>query len=482
MEIATPKSKPKEKMLCPICDKQEWQDLDDLRNVEYWYDRDKLKLGDKVGFQICLSCGFVTYEPRCTESELKEYYGDSYRKAVSGAHVTTCNRKNLYHKAFLDEEMKAWAKAGKSLVDYGCAQGAFLKMLRDSYGFDQKNLYGTEWTSGFREWARQMYGIKVTEEIDKTKKYDVISLYRVLEHLQDPDVKLRDLMKLLKPGGVFYISIPIWFDYLQNPPGGQTNDFEDLFHIDHINTFSWQSIKNLLNKVGLKVVKEDKVLYDYTFLAVVDKPTPIKPENPQKIIKSIGKQKKAIEYFATGRFYEACDVYPKYPEAIVAKSVNKENFRDFQSQIEILETGRELCPVDYRIIFRMAEVYMQWDETRRKDDGGEKTSTNNIKKAEQLMHKALEMKPGSEDIHFYIAVLEYLYKKDLKSARLNLEIALLINPCKFMEFRTFQGHMISGMPLPGGQEATPTPPPDRVKMRMTTAFEMQAMKRAMGVY
>ena len=43
---------------CPICDNKDvWQYLDELRNREYWVEKEFL-FEDNVNFKICTNCGF----------------------------------------------------------------------------------------------------------------------------------------------------------------------------------------------------------------------------------------------------------------------------------------------------------------------------------------------------------------------------------------------------------------------------------------
>ncbi len=140
---------------CPICDASSWEYIDHLRNVDYWYSRDRLPLGDKVGFKVCKECGFVTYDYQDLET-LSSLY-DAERRNMQAMNIITCNRKNMYHRMFLGDILK---KANKNftVLDHGCAQGSLLNMMHTDYMLPIDNLYGTEWSDGFRSFAVNEYG------------------------------------------------------------------------------------------------------------------------------------------------------------------------------------------------------------------------------------------------------------------------------------------------------------------------------------
>ena len=93
---------------CPICDASDWKSLDYLRDQEYWYYKDYLENDFEsenifdikpVGFKICKSCGFATYD-YIDDEELKRRYDDLI-KIVDVGSIITKNRKIAYHEKFL---------------------------------------------------------------------------------------------------------------------------------------------------------------------------------------------------------------------------------------------------------------------------------------------------------------------------------------------------------------------------------------------
>ena len=408
---------------CPICVGKDWTDLDYLRNKKTWYDKDMREEDEPVGFKICNDCGFITYDYVET-GKLNSFY-DNQRTMMSPNNIITCNRKNEYHKAFLQDIIKSEWKC----LDVGCAQGSFLDLLHNYYKVPLSNLYGTEWSEGFRLFGKHEYNLNITKEIDQSLKYDFISYYHVLEHIQFPDEEMELIGRLLKDDGYLYISVPTFLDILEESSGGIASDLENLYHLNHVNVFTEQSFHNLLNKFGWKVLKIDKKLYGHTVLCQKAEKQDIKKGKYLEYIDILEKQKKAIELMNNKKADEAFKLYPKFPDAYILFSLNKDNMKSYDAQMDLLNKCLEHCPENTKTLNQMAKVLFQWDE----NDAKKQYYSNNIKKCEKIFLDLVRDKPGTEDSYYFLALIEGKYKKDYDKAVEYLKTFMRINPVKFQE-------------------------------------------------
>ena len=299
------------KFRCVICDADDkWENVDQHKNKP-------------VGMAICNGCGFVTYPEKLSDKEdkLKDFYRHDYRKPPNVHNMFTGERKLHYHAHFLQHLFKKWRddKMESPVVcEIGAAFGMFLdKIIRGA--FPSADLNGTELTKSFRANAWEEYRIQLTEEIDTSKTYDLIASYKVAEHQQDVDKELRKYVELLSPGGWVYISVPCWFDVMNNfgTPGF---DLEYYYHTNHINMWTRKLFEVLLKKVGLRIEQENHVYYDSTYLCVRDDSVMTNPfvfeyEDPVKIKEIMAKIKQAAQLADKKLYKEALDVYPKFPLA-----------------------------------------------------------------------------------------------------------------------------------------------------------------------
>lgn len=89
-------------------------------------------------------------------------------------------------------------------------------------------------------------------------KVDVITMWHVLEHLENPIALLHRLKKLLVPNGVIYIEVPNAEDALLSLY--QSNAFADFTYWEcHLFLYSNETLKNLIEKAGLKIAFQTQI-------------------------------------------------------------------------------------------------------------------------------------------------------------------------------------------------------------------------------
>ncbi len=84
-----------------------------------------------------------------------------------------------------------------------------------------------------------------------TQSFDVVNLRHSIEHVTDPAKLLKQVFRILKPGGIVSIATP-------NSFGWHAKIYQDLWpHWSvpyHIQFFSKKSLKDVVNKAGFKIV------------------------------------------------------------------------------------------------------------------------------------------------------------------------------------------------------------------------------------
>lgn len=418
---------------CPVCEKSDWHDLDYLRDHNYWYNIEYV-YNEPIGFKICKNCGYVTYDLRNQEEVNIQYQKE--RPVVKAGNHITCNRKDLYHNMFLGDFLKDKNKDNFSIIDIGSAQGTFLYLMKNK-GF--KKIYGVEINDSFRDFGKNEYGLQIEDKIEnikeKDKKFDFISYYHVLEHIQDPREEIEKMKGYLKKDGYFYLSVPLWFDLLEESLGMPCVDFENYYHLNHCNVFSYISFRNFLKSLGLKVIKEDNLLYGYTVLCQLgDDEWQFKKENYEDIELILNKQKKVIELInlppKQRNYDDIIKIYPKYPDIYIFKATDLKNAKDINTSKRVLEEAILLMPNNYRLKIQLAILLLQWDEQNPKE---ELRMSNNLYRAEEILNECMKMRGETEEILYFKGIIEGKYKQNYLEAVKYLKKALAINPLRFAE-------------------------------------------------
>ena len=413
-------SEPKQ---CPICDAEDWEDLDHLRSHKYWYDVGQ-RYKEPVGFRICKECGFATYN---YIDDIEESY-DKQRVMVAAENIVTGNRKKRYHAQFLDE----YIKPDMSALDIGAATGYYLKWLHDDYGLKTENLHGTEFSKAFRSFAKNEYRLTVTENEIPDGTYDLISYYHVLEHIQHPDRELERIKKHMHKDSLLYISVPYWFGSLEEFSGPLAVDWEHVWHLNHIDAWSEEGFRNLLRKAGLEIIKEDKIIYGMTVLCKLGKVEPIVKEDYKRHIEIMELQKKAIDCLNKKEYDKAIEHWPQFPDAWIANAMQQSKMKDFPAQLETLEAGMVATGGHQKLLDHIATVLMQWHEST-----GEGIS-NNLRRAEEMFLESIGRK-RTEQILFFIGILYGKHLNQPEKAVEYLKEVLAINPGRFGEVQNFIG-------------------------------------------
>jgi 2-polyprenyl-3-methyl-5-hydroxy-6-metoxy-1,4-benzoquinol methylase len=119
------------------------------------------------------------------------------------------------------------------LLDIGCGTGAFLDLAR-ARGY---RVTGVDGDRGAVAIARDRYGLGDVQAVDildfiaspRRPTHDVICLFEVLEHLENPVETLASLRRALLPDGYLVVSVPsserwpqLYYRHLDGPPNHLT--------------------------------------------------------------------------------------------------------------------------------------------------------------------------------------------------------------------------------------------------------------------
>lgn len=373
---------------CAICNQENWQDLDYLRNKQYWFDKDVI-YDEKIGFQICKNCGFVTYAPRWTENELKKRYSAD-RTTVNEGHICAGNIKTENHKKILGKELIERINTGKEVLDIGCAFGHIRRV------FPNANITGIEYSENMARYAKKANMVDVYDDLEylSGRKFDLIMYYHVLEHVNNPRQQLEDAIKLLNDDGIIYIAVPTWFDDLKEVSGMRCVDFEHLYHLNHNNVFSYQAIKNLLSVVGLEVIKEDNIIYGNAFVCKKTTQKPYIKEDYRTIHKTLEQQHQAMSILSRldpnveniEALEKVLSIYPKYPTAWSILSVQRGIYEDIKKVMEVYNRSKIALGYNIQIELHFAQILTNWCDAGK---------TNNwIRLAKEMYEGVLDKHPG----------------------------------------------------------------------------------------
>lgn len=229
---------------CPVCDGRDWAHVTD-RGLDFEFE----------SVQACRGCGTFFQSPRRDATELAAYYAGEYSARYRGGErpdaAAVAYRDAIARYRFELLAGRGVLVPGSTLLEVGCGAGNFLALCRE-HGME---VWGVEPSRGYAE-AAAARGLRVTagslpQDHGGLDRYDLVALFHVLEHLPDPRGALREVRRLLAPGGALLLEIP---ELVRALGLGWT---ERYFHRPHLFDFPAAALQRLLRAAGYRIELED---------------------------------------------------------------------------------------------------------------------------------------------------------------------------------------------------------------------------------
>lgn len=202
------------------------------------------------GLLKCPECGFITARIE-RGTEVREIYERDYFKGdeyLDYAADEVILKKNFRRR--LDDILKR-RQSGR-LLEIGAAYGFFLDLAKARF-----QVRGFEVNPEAARYGRDKFGVDIrtnefldAQPVDLGGRFDVTVMWDVIEHLERPDLYLRHIAALSRPGALLYLTTgdigsrlarwrgPNW--RLIHPPS-------------HLHYFDRQTIRQILARYGFEV-------------------------------------------------------------------------------------------------------------------------------------------------------------------------------------------------------------------------------------
>ena len=196
---------------------------------------------------ISADSGLIYVDPVPFENT-EEFYKTEYRKSYKGVHQP--KPKHVYRAGNVAlqrfSRLSKLLSQGARCLDAGSSSGEFVYLLHKR-GFDA---HGVEANLPYAEYSQKELGISVCispfSEYQTDERFDLITMFHVLEHLENPVRDLSSLAGFLKPDGKLVIEVPnILYPDMS---------FSHKWHPGHLFSFTDQTLSMLLEKSGFKVI------------------------------------------------------------------------------------------------------------------------------------------------------------------------------------------------------------------------------------
>ena len=183
--------------------------------------------------------------PRRTRDELAGFYELGYRTAQHGTEEPTAAMM-AFEAARAESQLAILRRRCPSVQDFleiGCGAGRLMRLVSRQLG---ARAVGIEPGARYREFLRReglaVYGsLEELREREPERRFDLVCLSHVLEHLPDPVAYLDALRQgPLRPTGALYVEVPNVLAHTSFEPG-------------HLYSFTAETLRRVVERAGFGV-------------------------------------------------------------------------------------------------------------------------------------------------------------------------------------------------------------------------------------
>ncbi|APQ17319.1 class I SAM-dependent methyltransferase [Maribacter hydrothermalis] len=200
-------------------------------------------------------------------SELSKYYDPENYISHNDQGSTLIEKVYQKVKTYtLNKKVKLinrYSNLDKTILDIGCGTGEFLIYAKNK----NWDTYGIEINNGARKKAEEKK-IRTTEKLEdiSNKKFNVITLWHVLEHLPNLEKQIKKIESLLTKNGTLIIAVPNYKSYDALYYKEHWAAYDTPRHLWH---FSQKSISNIFQKNHFTVVETLPMHFDSYYVSLL---------------------------------------------------------------------------------------------------------------------------------------------------------------------------------------------------------------------
>jgi SAM-dependent methyltransferase len=206
----------------------------------------------------CRACGLVYVSPRPDPHELAALYGEAYFHNDDSGTVGYTNyigdeaniRKTFRRRL---NRIERFTDAPGRLLDIGCAAGFFLSEAQER-GWQAE---GLDVSSFAVNYTQERFGIPARHgsllDLDFTgRRFDLVTMWDVIEHVPDPAANIARVADLLEPGGLFALATPDVGSLPARLTGPRWVGYK--LQEEHVYYFSADTLRAMLSVAGFEVL------------------------------------------------------------------------------------------------------------------------------------------------------------------------------------------------------------------------------------
>ena len=199
-------------------------------------------------YVLCRQCGFVYTNPRVQVTEANSEYFPAVRD-----HCVASNYSALKQQAYAKQLRKlSKYRQTNRILAVGCNVGGFVYRAQEM-GW---HATGIEPARECAEYAQKIHNLNVLPQYLEdanlpAERLDVVYSNAVFEHPPSPRTVIREIARILRPGGIVYIKTVNWNSYTREQMGA---DSHLLLPRYPTSLFASKTLPQLCTEAGMSIV------------------------------------------------------------------------------------------------------------------------------------------------------------------------------------------------------------------------------------
>ncbi len=238
---------------CPTCDSNEYTNIFEK---------------DWFTFSKCNRCSMVYLNPMLNEDATYSFYNSKWTAIYnekkfhsSNTGTTIDDKENLFNLSLIERYKKNRSKIN-NILELGCGKGSFLRAANEK----NYNVFGVElnkynFSKLRKEFGKNIYNTDLLKLNFDSNMFDVIHMRDVFEHVPNPKQLLLELNRISKHNSIICIGVPniegLIYRYVKEK-------HVCVFGFEHLNYWSPDSLKKILNLTGYSVLETIHGSSDFT--------------------------------------------------------------------------------------------------------------------------------------------------------------------------------------------------------------------------
>jgi SAM-dependent methyltransferase len=162
-------------------------------------------------------------------------------------------------KTYVKYLTKALPSFQGSVLDIGAGDGAFLSEARKVFATSNLGIEPSIKAFEKNDDSQVKIANIAIEDFKPNEKYDMVTCFQTIEHLNDPRQFISNMKNFLKPGGFMVISCHNRLSFVNRLLGEKS----PIFDVEHLQVFTSQGIELLFQSLNLEIVYSKKYRNEY---------------------------------------------------------------------------------------------------------------------------------------------------------------------------------------------------------------------------